>query len=54
MLAIVSTLEAEELAVLVERQLGMGDVVAAMRVGHERLAALAVHLIGRPTAAPPR
>ena len=33
-------LEREELAVLVERQLGMGDVVAAMRVGHERLAAL--------------
>ena len=30
----------EELAVLVERQLGVGHVIAAMRVGQERLAAL--------------
>ena len=35
--------KAEELAVLVERQLGMGDVVAAMGVGQEGFAAL-----GRP------
>src|SRR3546814_1191273 len=33
-------LEREELAVLVERQLGVGDVIAAMRVGHEGFAAL--------------
>jgi hypothetical protein len=33
-------LQAQELAVLVERQLGMGDMVAAVRVGLERFAAL--------------
>ena len=33
-------LERQELAVLVEGQLGVGDVVAAMRVGHEGLGAL--------------
>src|SRR6185437_5830981 len=34
-------LDAEELAVRIERQLGIGDDVAAMLVGEERLAALA-------------
>ena len=44
----------EELAVLVQRELGLGDVVAAVRVGHERLGALGgplhrpVHLLRRP------
>ncbi len=33
-------LQRQELAVLVERQLGMGDMVAAMRVGLEQFAAL--------------
>ena len=41
--AVVSHAHREELAVLVERELGGGDVVAAVRVGDERLAAL-----GRP------
>jgi hypothetical protein len=43
----------EELAVLVHRHLGVAHVVAAVRVGQEALAALAVHLmavelLGRP------
>ena len=43
-------LQRQELAVLVERQLGMGDVVAAVRSrsGTTSLRS-AVHLIGRPT-----
>ena len=46
----VETLSAEELAVLVERELGVGDVVAALRVGDESLSQRsAVHFTGRPS-----
>ena len=46
----VLTRSASDLAVGVERHLGMGDVVAAMRVGEERLGAVATtHFTGRPT-----
>jgi hypothetical protein len=47
-------LQTQELAVLVHGHLGMGDVVAAMRVGHEGLAAVrrpldrTAELAGRP------
>ena len=41
MLACMLQPEADELAVPVERQLGIGDAVAAMLVGEEHLAALA-------------
>ena len=41
MLAIVRTRSAEELAVLVQRQLRFGDVVAAMGVRQEAFAAFA-------------
>ena len=47
MLAMRRDPQRQELAVLVERQLGMGHVVAAMRVGDEALGAL-----GRPLDRP--
>ena len=48
--------QADDLAVGVEREFGVGDVVAAVRVGQERLGAVggpfdrAVDLLGRPDA----
>ena len=54
MFAVVCDAQREELAVLVERELGVRDVVAAVRVGEERLAALggpldrAVDVLRRP------
>ena len=47
MLASVVDPQREELAVLVERQLGLGDMVAAVGVGHEGLGA-----VGRPLDRP--
>ena len=55
MLAMVRTLQAEEFAGLVECELRFADMVAAMGVGDEALAALA-HPLHRPLdlARPPR
>ena len=50
MAAIVLTRKPRNDAVLVERQLGFGDVVARLRVGQERLGARQIHLTGRPVS----
>ena len=46
-IGVVAHAEGEELAILVERELGLGDVVAAMLVGQEGFAAVR-HPLHRP------